>query len=130
MIPDGRYYPQGDSSAPYYIEITENKYLRLAPVSGELSDMLVILYESNALYLSEYLEKTEFKVITSHVVDSSFLYKEWKDFVPVHEGTYTGEKYEGVKPMFNISIRCDESGNVELPDPVNSDLFLRIPDKS
>ena len=135
LLKNGKYYPDGDISAPYYLEITENKYLCYKPSSGDAGDIFEMIYEKWKISLEntpdfekEYvykqgldiggiakiLEPTEFRVITSHSLDMPSIYTKWEEYTPPYEGAYRGEKYVPVYDkgyvMFHLEYETSENG--------------------
>lgn len=90
IIPNGRYYPDGNISAPYYLEITENRFCRLTAADGTTETLLKIAYENNQIS-NHFADKKEFRVITSHYKDNVFFCLDWDEIRRFNLNDYRGE---------------------------------------
>lgn len=69
VIPDGKYYPNGDPNATYYIEITDGSYVDYKNADGTSME-------------SFQWSGQEFRVITFHYDDTVYLSYEWSESDP------------------------------------------------
>ncbi|MDE7278137.1 MAG: hypothetical protein K2N26_00185 [Oscillospiraceae bacterium] len=90
IMPNGRYYPGGDVFAPYYVEITENRFCQLKASDGKIETIVMIAYENNQIR-NNIDEKKEFKVITHHFKDSVFFCTDWEEIRRFDLNDYRGE---------------------------------------
>ncbi len=114
VLPNGRYYPDGDVQAAFYLEVTDNKYYQFVPSDGNVGGLIEIIYNCDkehdaALSNSDnswfrdfrtMVEKNEFKVITCHDLEGepTLLCSEWIEYdhkYMLDDGVYAypGEKY-------------------------------------
>lgn len=143
MYPDGKYYgkyravadDENPEDCPFYIEVTENKYLQIKPVdeSCSLEEYVKQKYEKHKAwweetypdteidctekkYLADSLilkcsEKTEFKAITQHGNgDVCFTYLKWEDFPHRTKDAYVGEKYLPDYSSYFAMVKEDDEG--------------------
>lgn len=90
VMPNGRYYPNGDTSAPYYVEITENRFCQLKPADGKIETLLTIAYENN--HIENHIgDKKEFKLITDHCKDTVFFCLNWEEIKRFDKNDFRGE---------------------------------------
>lgn len=99
VIPDGKYYPNGDSSAEYYLEISGDTMCFKDKNGGYFGSDSGL----NAVWHGE----RKYKVITSHMNDVTMLCSEWEDaaFLP---GCPYLDKY---RILHGTQVDFDESGN-------------------
>lgn len=90
VMPNGRYYPDGDTSAPYYVEITENSFCQLKPADGNIETLLTIAYQNNQIK-NHIGDKKEFKLITNHCDDSIFFCHDWEEIKRFDKNDFRGE---------------------------------------
>lgn len=139
VVPNGKYYPNGDISAPYYVEITEYKYWEMISSDGKI-ESLISLVENNG-YDSEsdspyklsgedlshkyrgVGNKVEFKVITEHATDFPMMYINWhrtsaEEIEDI--GYHPGSPYMGSLPISRIIY--SEKGEVQLVSPFKGEI--------
>lgn len=98
-LPDGKYYPNGDASADYYLEISGDK---MCFRSSDGSP-----YETqNQTWYGEH----EYRIITDHYTDISMLCADWTDFEKP-EGCPLLDKY---RPASGVQTDFDENGNAHI----------------
>ncbi len=140
IMPNGRYYPDGNVNAPYYLEITENKYYCFKAADGEPAALLEMAYNYNnaaeQLYGKDFLacadlnticKKKEFKLITAHYMDGepAYMWSEWVEFdhnSPFNKNSYRGEKFFGLECFGKLSFSADNEATVTImanPDILN-----------
>lgn len=90
IMPNGRYYPGGDVSAPYYVEITENRFCQLKPSDGKAETIVMIAYENNQIQ-NNLGDKKEFRIITNHSKDSVFFCTDWEEIKRFDKNDFRGE---------------------------------------
>lgn len=111
VIPDGKYYPNGDPNAEYYLEITGDK-MCYRDKSGNY-------WGRNSGELMGWYGEREYKVITTHFDDIHMLCAEWKDAELLPGCPYL-DKYS---PIYISSepVDFDDSGKAYIrscfPDP-------------
>ncbi len=139
ILPNGRYYPNGDIYAEYYMEITENKYIQLVAANGKQETILKKVYDhiiyintldgdqSNINYdFFQILEKREFKIITDHFKDNVFLCYQWSNFKPKHKGAYKCQKYTIEGNAHEVLFEDD--GSILLFNPLEQGGWLILVD--
>ena len=90
IMPNGRYYTRGEGCAPYYVEITENRYCQLKPADGKTETIVMIAYENNQVK-NNIGDKKEFKLITNHCDDNIFFCHDWEEVKRFDKNDFRGE---------------------------------------
>lgn len=115
-IPAGRYYPNGDASAPYYMEISKvdgkNYFEYKNPDGSNYGDSS-----------SEFYGKKPYTVHTFHIIDSIVLCNKWhersdEDDDEFSRGLWPGEKIVLERDNVCRNLKLHDDGSVEI-EPYN-----------